>query len=68
MPREAFCTTGYSPFLFFTVPDLQGSITRLLNLGATMDGRIQYAASGKVCAYVICEFVVNSTINEGFTL
>ncbi len=49
--REAFCTTGYSPFLSFAVTDLQGSVTRLLDMGATMDGRIQYAASGKVRAY-----------------
>lgn len=45
---EACVTTGYTPFLCFTVTDLQGTVQRMLSLGASMDGSIQYAAQGKV--------------------
>lgn len=46
--REAFLTTGFSPFLTFTVPDLQQTLTQMLQLGAKMDGAIQYPAPGPV--------------------
>lgn len=43
---EAFCSVGYSPHLIFNVPDLQDSLTRLLKLGAQMDGAVQYTLQG----------------------
>ncbi|KAK9829768.1 hypothetical protein WJX72_007778 [[Myrmecia] bisecta] len=45
---EAYCTPGYSPFLTFTVEDLQGTVTRLLGMGAVLDGPIQYPSRGKM--------------------
>lgn len=46
--REAYTTTGYSPVLAFDVDDLQGTLTRLIQLGGRMDGAIQYAQDVKV--------------------
>lgn len=46
--REAFCSVGFSPILNFSVSDLQGTLTRVLKLGAVMDGPVQYAVQGKV--------------------
>jgi hypothetical protein len=43
-------TTGYSPFLAFSVTDLQGTLQRLLPLGAVMDGPIRFAQAGPVVA------------------
>ena len=45
---EALRSTGYSPMLSFNVEDLQGTITRLISLGAHMDGPIRYPTFGKV--------------------
>ena len=47
--REALCTTGYSPFLAFSVDDLQAGLTNMLRLGGRMDGAIKYTPQGKVC-------------------
>ena len=46
--REAYCTTGYSPVLAFDVEDLQATLVRCLQQGATMDGSIQHSSHGKV--------------------
>ncbi len=46
--REALCTTGYSPFLSFTVKDLQEGITNMLQQGGRMDGAIRHTSHGKV--------------------
>lgn len=48
MCSEAHCTTGYSPFLHFDVDDLDGTVQRLLSLGAFLDGPIKYPTHGKV--------------------
>ena len=48
--REAYCTTGYTPFLSFNVIDLQQTVSNMLQLGATLDGPIKYPGSGKVAA------------------
>ena len=45
---EALCSTGYSPMLSFNVEDLQGTITRLITMGAHLDGPIRYPTFGKV--------------------
>ncbi|BDA45562.1 hypothetical protein COCOBI_07-3490 [Coccomyxa sp. Obi] len=45
---EAFTTCGYTPFLSFEVADLQDTVQRLLQLGATLDGPIRYPQRGKV--------------------
>eukprot|EP00210_Caulerpa_lentillifera_P007705 g7356.t1 len=45
---EAFCSVGFSPILNFSVNDLQGTLTRLLQLGGIMDGPVQYALQGKI--------------------
>ncbi|ETO78922.1 hypothetical protein F444_06274 [Phytophthora nicotianae P1976] len=47
---EAACSSGYSPFLNFDIPDLSDAVPRLLMLGAIMDGPIKYPAHGKVAA------------------
>ena len=48
--REAYCTTGYTPFLSFNVIDLQQTVSNMLQLGATLDGPIKYPGTGKVAA------------------
>ena len=50
--REAYASTGYTPFLAFTVGELQGTVQRLLALGATLDGPIKYSQGGKVAPVV----------------
>jgi hypothetical protein len=45
--REAYCSTGYSPVLAFDVDDLQSTLVRCLEQGATMDGSIQHSPHGK---------------------
>jgi predicted enzyme related to lactoylglutathione lyase len=47
---EAALTTGYTPFLAFTVPDLQAAVQRLIPMGAEMDGPVQFGSSGRVAA------------------
>ncbi|DBA69576.1 hypothetical protein WJX79_010726 [Trebouxia sp. C0005] len=47
---EAYCTTGYTPFLSFSVVDLQQTVSNMLQLGATLDGPIKYPGNGKVAA------------------
>ena len=48
--REAYCTTGYTPFLSFSVTDLQQTVSNMLQLGGTLDGPIKYPGNGKVAA------------------
>eukprot|EP00890_Picochlorum_soloecismus_P004090 jgi/Picsp_1/4682/NSC_02051-R1_protein len=43
---EAQCNTGYSPMLVFDVQDVQDSLTKMLSLGARMDGAVQYTLDG----------------------
>lgn len=51
MCREAYCSTGYSPVLAFNVEDLQATLMRCLQQGATMDGSVQHSPHGKArCA------------------
>lgn len=45
---EAYTTTGYSPMLMFNVADLQERVTTMLQMGASLDGAIQYTVEGKV--------------------
>lgn len=45
--REAYCSTGYSPVLAFNVEDLQATLMRCLERGASMDGAIQHSPHGK---------------------
>eukprot|EP00850_Spirogloea_muscicola_P014776 SM000108S14220 [mRNA] locus=s108:437043:437946:+ [translate_table: standard] len=47
---EAPVTTGYTPFLHFDVDDLDATVTRLLSLGANLDGPIKYRPHGKIAA------------------
>lgn len=39
---------GYSSLLSFTVPDINHTVTRLMALGAELDGPIKYEIHGKV--------------------
>ena len=39
---------GYSSMLSFTVTDINSSVTKLMALGAEMDGPIKYEVHGKV--------------------
>ena len=48
LPREAYVTAGYTPFLAFDVTELQDSVQRLLSLGATLDGAIKHMSEGQV--------------------
>ncbi|XP_055836064.1 uncharacterized protein LOC129904530 [Solanum dulcamara] len=41
---------GYSSLLSFTVGDINNSVTKLLALGAELDGPIKYEIHGKVAA------------------
>lgn len=45
---EAQLSTGYSPILTFTVSNLDERITKCIQLGAHLDGPLQYPAHGKV--------------------
>lgn len=45
---EAQLSTGYSPFLTFDVDDMDSTIARCAQLGAHLDGPIQYPAHGKI--------------------
>lgn len=45
---EAMRSTGYSPFLCFDVMDMDSTVVRLLQLGASLDGPIKHPAYGKV--------------------
>lgn len=44
---EAPLSTGYSPFLNFTVDDLDATMYKAMELGAAMDGAVVYADTGK---------------------
>lgn len=39
---------GYSPFLQFTVQDMDSTLPRLLSMGGMLDGPIKYPVEGKV--------------------
>ncbi|ERN07276.1 hypothetical protein AMTRI_Chr12g240990 [Amborella trichopoda] len=41
---------GYSSLLSFTVSDINSTVTKLLSLGAELDGAIKYEVHGKVAA------------------
>ncbi|KAJ8616270.1 hypothetical protein MRB53_035642 [Persea americana] len=41
---------GYSSLLSFTVTDINGTVTKLMSLGAELDGSIKYEFHGKVAA------------------
>mmetsp|Transcript_2208 Transcript_2208/g.2650 ORF Transcript_2208/g.2650 Transcript_2208/m.2650 type:complete len:151 (+) Transcript_2208:92-544(+) len=47
---EAQLSTGYSPFLSFDVDDMDSTVAKCAQMGASLDGPIQYPAHGKVAA------------------
>ena len=47
---EAQLSSGYSPFLNFDVDDMDMIVARCVQMGANLDGPIQYPAMGKVAA------------------
>ncbi|EJK64940.1 hypothetical protein THAOC_14268 [Thalassiosira oceanica] len=47
---ESQLCTGYSPVLNFDVVDMDETIARCVQMGANLDGPIQYPAHGKVAA------------------
>jgi catechol 2,3-dioxygenase-like lactoylglutathione lyase family enzyme len=47
---ESNADTGSSPILSFHVDDIQGTITALEQLGASLEGRIREPSFGKVAA------------------
>jgi catechol 2,3-dioxygenase-like lactoylglutathione lyase family enzyme len=47
---EAQLAVGYSPFLNFDVDDMDSTVARCVQMGANLDGPIQYPAHGKVAA------------------
>ena len=46
--HEAQLCKGYSPIISFDVDNMESVITRCVQMGATLDGPIQYPAHGKV--------------------
>nr|XP_043622381.1 uncharacterized protein LOC122593971 [Erigeron canadensis] len=48
--NEIAVQKGYSSLLSFTVTDINSSVTKLMALGAEMDGPIKYEVHGKVAA------------------
>lgn len=62
---EAYCTTGYSPILTFTVHDLQDTLTKCLSLGAIMDGAVQFVPLGRVAALRGPDGHMVSLVEEG---
>lgn len=48
--NEAQLSVGYSPMLSFEVVDMDSTITKCAQMGAHLDGPIQYPAHGKVAA------------------
>jgi catechol 2,3-dioxygenase-like lactoylglutathione lyase family enzyme len=48
--NEAQLSVGYTPMLSFEVSDMDSVISRCAQLGAHLDGPIQYPAHGKVAA------------------
>ncbi len=47
---EALLGVGYSPFLNFDIDDMDMTVARCVQMGAHLDGPIQYPAHGKVAA------------------
>jgi catechol 2,3-dioxygenase-like lactoylglutathione lyase family enzyme len=47
---ESQLSVGYSPFLSFDVDDMDMTVLRCIQMGANLDGPIQYPAHGKVAA------------------
>jgi catechol 2,3-dioxygenase-like lactoylglutathione lyase family enzyme len=47
---ESTLSTGYSPILQFAIKDMDAKVAQCLQLGAHLDGPIQYPAHGKVAA------------------
>ena len=47
---EPQVSTGYSPLLQFEITDMAMTITKCIQMGAHLDGPIQYPAHGKVAA------------------
>lgn len=46
--QESQLCVGYSPWITFTVSNLDSTITSCVQLGAHLDGPIQYPAHGKI--------------------
>jgi len=44
---EAFVTTGYTPFLSFQVTDMDERLTRMISLGAVMDGAVKFSPTSR---------------------
>ncbi|KAK9946772.1 hypothetical protein M0R45_012218 [Rubus argutus] len=49
-PNDHVMQKGYSSLVSFTVPDINQTVTKLMTLGAELDGPIKYEIHGKVAA------------------
>ncbi|KAK7251398.1 hypothetical protein RIF29_34551 [Crotalaria pallida] len=49
-PNEQVMQKGYSSLLSFTVTDINSTVTKLMALGAELDGPIKHEIHGKVAA------------------
>ncbi|XP_010925792.1 uncharacterized protein [Elaeis guineensis] len=49
-PSDLAMQKGYSSMLSFTVADINSTVTKLITLGAELDGPIKYEIHGKVAA------------------
>ncbi|GMN40512.1 hypothetical protein TIFTF001_009738 [Ficus carica] len=61
-PNDHVVQKGYSSLLSFTVTDINNTVTRLMALGAELDGPIKYEIHGKftsfLCATFMTQFVM----------
>jgi hypothetical protein len=48
--NEAALSSGYGPFLDFAVEDFDMVIPNLIQMGASLDGKIEYSHHGKIAA------------------
>ncbi|KAJ7944997.1 Lactoylglutathione lyase / glyoxalase I family protein [Quillaja saponaria] len=49
-PNDHVMQKAYSSLLSFTVPDINSTVSKLMALGAELDGPIKYEIHGKVAA------------------
>lgn len=49
---------GYSSLLSFTVTDINNTVTKLMALGAELDGPIKYEIHGKVLISTLINFFI----------
>jgi len=57
---------GYSSMLSFTVADINYTVTKLMTLGAELDGPIKYEFHGKVIFFICFHYKKNHARDPKF--